>query len=100
ACCTGALPGDGVILAGVSRSEDMNEATPRSAVEGEHVRPDRRRMKPPRLHRRDQRRGGSGFPLHVADRARRRKAHMEMGEMDAEFEPSDAGAEAKNVGGT
>jgi hypothetical protein len=39
-----ALSGDAVVLAGVSRSEDMNEATPRSSVEGEHVRPDRRRM--------------------------------------------------------
>jgi len=46
----GALTGNRVVLAGIARSEDMNEATPRLAIEGSHVRPDRRRMKPPRFH--------------------------------------------------
>ncbi len=97
---SGALSGNAVVLAGIAGSEDMNSSTPRSSVEGEHVGPDRRRMKPPCFHRRDQRRGGSDFPLHVAYRARRRKAQILMGEHDAEFEPSDTGAEGENMVGT
>lgn len=92
---SGAFSGNAVVLAGVSRSEDMNDATPRSSVEGEHVRPYRRRMKPPCFHRRHQARGGCDFPLHVADRASRLDSQT-----DSELEPSDAGAEGKDVGGT
>ena len=95
----GALTGDGVVLAGVSRSEDMNDATPRSSVEGSHVGPDRRRMKPPRFHRRDQACGGSCFPLHVTDPAAS-LSPMSEGEQDAEFESTDAGAEGEDVSGT
>lgn len=68
---SGALSGDAVFLAGIARSEDMNEVTPRSSVEGEQVAPDRSRMKPPRFHRRDQACGGCGFPLHVTYAATR-----------------------------
>jgi hypothetical protein len=95
----GALSGDAVLLAGVSRSEDMNEATPWLAVEGEHVRPDRRWMKPPRVHRRDQACGSCGFPLHVADASASLSPMME-GEQDAEFKASDACAEGEDVAGT
>lgn len=52
-------------------------------------------MKPPRFHRRDQRRGGSGFPLHVANRARERQRQTE-----AKVESADPGAEGDGVGGT
>jgi len=93
--CSGALPGNAVVLAGVSRSEDMNDATPRSSVEGEHVTPDRSRMKPPCFHRRDQARGGCGFPLHEADLASARNRQT-----DTKVEPSDAGAEGQHVDGT
>jgi hypothetical protein len=86
-----ALPGDAVVLARVSRSEDIHDATPRSAVEGGKVAPDRRRMKPPRFHRSAQACGGSGFPLHVADAAASLSPMME-GEHDAELESADAGA--------
>jgi hypothetical protein len=55
---SGALSGDAVLLAGVSRSEDMNEATPWSSIEGGKVGPDRSRMKPACFHRRDQACGG------------------------------------------
>ena len=37
-------PGDAVGLAGIAGSDAMNDATPRSRVEGRNVRPDRRRM--------------------------------------------------------
>jgi hypothetical protein len=96
---TRALSGDGVVLARVARSEDMNEATPLSSVEGEHVAPDRRRMKPPRFHARDQACGCRGFPLHVADAAAS-LSPMVQGEQDAEFETSDSCAEREDVPGT
>ena len=94
----GALSGDAVVLAGVARSEDMNDATPWSSVEAEHVGPDRSRMKPPCLHRRDQACGGCGFPLHVADPSASLSPMME-GEQDAEFKSADAGAEGQDVPG-
>nr|WP_254913686.1 hypothetical protein [Sphingobium sp. Z007] len=93
-----ALSGNAVVLAGVARSEDMNDATPWSSVEGEHVRPDRRRMKPPCFHRRDQACGCCNFPLHVADAAASLSAIME-GEQDSEFEASNASAEGHDVAG-
>jgi hypothetical protein len=92
----GALSGDGIVLAWVSRSEDMNKATPRSSVEGEHVRPDRSRMKPPCFHRRDQACGGCGFPLHVTDPSASLSETVES-ELHAEFKPSDACAQGQDV---
>jgi hypothetical protein len=91
-----ALSGDAVVLAGVSRSEDMNEATPRSSVEGSHVGPDRSWMKPPRFHARDQACGCRGFPLHVADAAASLSEMVES-KQDSELEPSDAGTEGEDV---
>jgi hypothetical protein len=76
----------------------MNDATPWSSIEGEHVRPDRRRMKPPCFHRRDQAADCCDFPLHVADAATNLSAMME-GEQDSEFEASDACAEGHDVSG-
>lgn len=90
-----ALSGDGVRLAGISRSDAMNEATPWSSVEGGKVRPDRRLIQGAVRHARDKVRGGIGFPLHVSDAAR-----SGLGDADAELEPADAGAEAEHVDGT
>lgn len=95
AAASGPLAGDAVVLAGVARSDDMNASTPASSVEGGEVRPDRSRMKPPRFHRRHQRRGGSGFPLHVADRASLRESQTEP-----KLEAADSGAQAEDVEGT
>jgi hypothetical protein len=97
--CSCALSGDGVVLAGVSRSEDVYEATPRSSVESEHVRPDRCRMKPPCFHRRDQACGGCGFPLHVQDAPASLSPILES-EQDSEFKASDACAEGEDIPGT
>ncbi|HWU03783.1 MAG TPA: hypothetical protein VN222_13675 [Novosphingobium sp.] len=58
AVCAGALSRNAVVLARISRSDDIHEAAPWSAVESGKVRPDRRRMKPPRFHARDQACGG------------------------------------------
>ncbi len=90
---------DAVVLAGISRSEDMNDATPWSSVEGEHVGPDRSRMKPPCVHRRDQACGGCGFPLHVTDAASN-LSPMVKGEQDSELQSADPGAEGEDVLGT
>lgn len=78
--------GVGVRLAGVARSDAMNDATPRSSVEGGKVRPDRRVIQCPGRHTRDKNRGGIGFPLHVSDAAR-----VGSGDADAEFESADPG---------
>lgn len=96
---SGALSGNAVILAGIARSEDMNESTPASSVEGEKVGPDRCRMKPPRIHRRDQACCGSGFPLHVTDASDSLSATVQ-GERDSELKSADAGAEGQCVEGT
>lgn len=87
-------PGDAVRLAGISGSDEMNAAAPRAAIEGSKVRPDRRRMKPPALHRRDQRGSGSGFPLHVSDRAM-----SGFDKVDADVESADACADGDAVPG-
>lgn len=87
-------PGDAVRLAGIAGSDEMNAAAPRAAVEGSKVRPDRRRMKPPALHRRDQSGSGAGFPLHVSDRAM-----SGFDKVDADVEPADACAHADAVPG-
>jgi hypothetical protein len=89
------LAGDAVALARVARSDEINDATPRSSVEGSCIRPDRSRMQPPRLHARDQACGGCGFPLHVHDTAR-----SGFGNSDAKFKSADAGAEGEAVEGT
>ena len=87
--------GDAVGLAWIARSDAINDATPRSSVEGSCVRPDRSRMKPPRFHARDQACGCCRFPLHVHD-----SMASGFGDADAEFEPADASAEGQNSGGT
>lgn len=53
-------------------------------------------MKPPRFHRRDQACGGCGFPLHVAEAADNLSPMM-VGELQAEFEASDACADGEDV---
>lgn len=94
-----ALSRNAVSLARIARSDDIHESTPCCAVEGSSVRPDRSRMKPPRFHRRDQARGGCGFPLHVADASDSLSAII-VGEAQSEFEASDPGADGEDVDGS
>lgn len=56
-------------LAWVARSDAIHRATPREAVEGSHVRPNRRLIQTVRFHRRSQVLDGEGFPFHPTDRA-------------------------------
>ena len=52
-------------------------------------------MKPPCFHRRNQARGGCGFPLHVAYRASVRQRQT-----DAKLKSADTGTEGQYAGGT
>lgn len=72
--------------------DEIHEATPASAVEGDKVVPDRRRSHEAVRHTRDQRGGGKGFPLHVSDGTVRRD-----GETDAEFQSADAGTKSHAI---
>jgi len=68
-------------LAREARKDAIHEATPRSAVEGGKVIPDRSRSHACFFHARSQNGSGLHFPLHVAD-----NAHGEP-----EFEAPDPG---------
>jgi len=57
------FPRDAERLAGISSSDAINFATPWLAVEGSHVRPDRRRIQPSCFHMRNKEAGDIGFPL-------------------------------------
>lgn len=61
--------GNADVLARESRNEEIHASAPSCAVEGEQVRPDRRRIKGSRFHKADKLRGCRGFPLHVANGA-------------------------------
>ena len=87
------LAGGGEGLTRRAPSEDIHAATPRLAVEGGHVSPDRSRSHGARLHLRDQVCGGEGFPFDHTDRA---SASESSGE--AQFEPSVAGEQAEDCG--
>lgn len=89
------LSGDAVSLAGITGSDAMNSATPRSSVEGGKVRPDRRRIQVSRFHATNQRRSCCGFPLHVSDCTR--SGH---GEFDSKSETACPGAELEHIPGT
>lgn len=63
----GAAAGNADVLAREARNEEIHASAPRCAVEGEQVRPDRRRIKGSRFHKAGKLRGCRGFPLHVAN---------------------------------
>jgi hypothetical protein len=73
-------------LAREARSDDIHEAAPLSASEGEQVIPDRCRIQPSVTHARCHDSGDMGFPLHVTDGAESRD-----GGSEAEGDPSNPG---------
>jgi hypothetical protein len=83
-----ALAGDTEWLAGVARSDAIHDVTPRSAVEGSEIRPDRCLIQDTRFHRRHQVVDGESFPLHPTDRASASQSQFE-----SEVESGTAGAE-------
>lgn len=51
-------------LTGVAGSDEIHSATPRVAIEGSHIRPNRRWIQPPFFHARSQELEARSFPLH------------------------------------
>jgi hypothetical protein len=86
-------PGHAERLARVAASDDIHSATPRSAVEGSQVTPDRRRSHGFFFHASRQDRGGEGFPLDVTDDASRSAENK----LNPEVESADAGTETEDV---
>ena len=82
----GASPCEAERLARVARSDEIHDSTPRAAVEGGEVVPDRSRSQGTIRHARDQDRGGMGFPLHETD-----GVVSGHGESDAELESANPG---------
>lgn len=91
---TALAAGERMRLARDAANEAIHEAAPWAAVEGSHIRPDRRRSQETRVHRCDQVRDGEGFPLHHND-----AASAGNGEVEGKVEPSASGAEADDVEG-
>jgi hypothetical protein len=82
--------GDAERLARIARSEDVHRATPRAAVEGGNVVPDRRRIQGLVFHPRHEDGRDEGVPLDITH-----SAVPGLGQHEAEVEPSGAGAERK-----
>jgi len=78
-------------LAGETGNEAIHAAAPRSAIEGDNVTPDNRRMKDAFCHSRDQMRGDKGFPLHVTD-----GGGAGHGEFDGELESAGPGEQSED----
>jgi hypothetical protein len=89
------LAGVGDVLTGESASDAIHEATPRSAVEGGNVVPDRSRCQGLLFHPGHESSRGVGFPLDV-----HHSTTSGDGELDAEIEPSASGEEGENAEGT
>jgi hypothetical protein len=86
------LSGKAVRLARDAANDAIHKATPCSAVEGSHIRPDSCRSQSTLLDRRNQVRNGEGFPLHHKD-----GASAWNGEFDGEVEPESSGAQADEI---
>lgn len=89
-----ALSSTGCGLAGEARNDKIHDATPRVAVEGCKIRPNRCLVQPPFLHSRSQYFGTERFPLDVAD-----SASASARQMESEVESANAGAEGEHVEG-
>jgi hypothetical protein len=72
-----ALASVGDILAGETSRDEIHPATPRSAIEGGDIAPDRRWSQLAFRHARSQARGRIGFPLHVTYRLNARSLQTE-----------------------
>lgn len=81
-------------LARVSRSDDIHDSTPRLAVEGSQVSPDRRPIQGFLAHAFFHDAERNRFPFHVADCSSSR-----YGELESELEFADSGAEGQGVEG-
>lgn len=87
-------PGRGEGLAGIAGSDERNLAAPRAAVEGSKVTPDRSLIQGLVCHPGHESGRCSSFPLDKTN-----SSVSGLGELQAELEPTDAGAEG-NAGET
>jgi hypothetical protein len=90
-----ALAGVTERLARIAASDKIHDATPRSAVEGSQVAPDRSRSHDFFRHASRQYRGSERFALNVADNASR----SACGKVNSEVEAAVPGADGKHVDG-
>lgn len=88
------LSGEAEWLARITGSEDMNAVTPRAAVEGSQIVPDRRSIQRRVVHPRHESGRGMGFPLDETC-----SAISGLGDGDAKFEPAISGAQREAVQG-
>jgi hypothetical protein len=92
--CPSHLAGDAEGLARVARREEIHDSTPRAAVEGSQIRPDRRLIQVSRRHARTQDFAGIGFDLHSAD-----EASAWNRQSDSEVESGSSGGETEHIEG-
>ena len=86
------LPGDAERLAGESRRDEIHDSTPRAAVEGGEVIPDRSLTHGLVRHPRHEDSRCVGFPLDVTD-----SAISGDGEVESKLEAADAGTESQAI---
>jgi hypothetical protein len=94
-CLAKSLASDGDRLAWESANDSMNLSTPRAAVEGCEIRPNRRVIQGFLFHARSQDFAGEAFVLNAADCSS--SWHRQA---EPEIESPGSGTEAKNVDGT
>jgi hypothetical protein len=93
--CSASLASDAPRLTRDAASDAIHDSTPRLAVEGSEIRPNRCRVKASVFHPRSQLEASRGFVFHPTDGASRFARQM-----DAEIESSGSRAETKHVEGT
>ena len=81
-------------LARDARSDEIHDSTPRAAVEGGKVAPNRRLAQGLVFHPRQERGLGIGFPLDIAHHS-----GSWLCDVDTEFESSDAGTQSERIDG-
>jgi hypothetical protein len=89
----GSLAGDGEVLAGTAESDAIHDATPRAAVEGDNVVPDRSRCQGRLFHPGHEAGRREGFPLDV----HHSPSSAPGCKVDSEVEPASTGEEAGNT---
>jgi hypothetical protein len=89
---TSTLPGLREGLAGEAGSDEIHASTPRSSVERDEVRPDRRLIQVRVVHPRHESGRCVGVPLNVSH-----GSGVDAGESQSELEPSVAGAEMQGT---
>ena len=85
--------GEGVGLAGVSRNEEIHDSTPRAAVEGSGISPQRRVIQPSVASSRNQNGCSRCFVLQVTDRS-----SVGTSQLHASVETSAAGCDRQDSG--